>query len=37
MQQKLGGQGVDEAKMQAITAVFQIIDQMWSELRDREG
>lgn len=35
MQQKLGGQGVDETKMRAITAVFQIIDRMWSELRDR--
>jgi len=37
MQQKLGGQGVDELKMRAITAVFQIIDRMWSDLRDSKG
>jgi hypothetical protein len=37
MQQKLGGQGVDELKMRAITAVFQIIDRMWSELRDSKS
>lgn len=34
MQQKLGGQGIDEHKMRSITAVFQIIDRMWSDLRD---
>ncbi|KAM3073717.1 hypothetical protein ACMFMF_006920 [Clarireedia jacksonii] len=34
IQQKLGGQDVDEAVMQAVTAVFQIIDRMWSESRD---
>jgi hypothetical protein len=37
MQQKLGGQGADEVNMWAITAVFQIVDQMWSELRDSKG
>lgn len=34
IQQKLGGQDVDEAVMQAVTAVFQIIDRMWSEAKD---
>ncbi len=37
MQQRLGGHGVDELKMRAITAVFQIIDRMWSELRDSKS
>jgi len=34
IQQKLGGQDVSEDVMQAVTAVFQVIDTMWSELRD---
>jgi hypothetical protein len=34
MQQKLGGQGVEEAVIQGVTEVFQIIDHMWSEMRD---
>ena len=34
IQQKLGGQDVDEAVIQAVTAVFQVIDRMWSELRE---
>ncbi|KAF5871486.1 uncharacterized protein Bfra_008004 [Botrytis fragariae] len=33
IQQKLGGQDVDEGVMQAVTAVFQIIDGLWSETR----
>jgi hypothetical protein len=36
IQQKLGGQDVSEDVMQAVTAVFQVIDQMWSELRDAQ-
>lgn len=36
MQQKLGGRGIDEVKMRAVTGVFQIIDQMWTELRDKK-
>jgi len=36
IQQKLGGQDVDEDVMQAVTAVFQVIDRMWSELRDAQ-
>lgn len=34
IQHKLGGQGVQESTMQAVTAVFQIIDRMWNEVRD---
>ncbi|EHK96981.1 hypothetical protein M7I_7306 [Glarea lozoyensis 74030] len=33
IQQKLGGQDVDEDVMQAVTMVFQLIDRMWSEIR----
>ncbi|RFU29184.1 hypothetical protein B7463_g7163, partial [Scytalidium lignicola] len=36
IQQKLGGQDVDEAVIQRVTAVFQIIDRLWSELRDKK-
>lgn len=36
VQQKLGGQGVvDEEKMKCVTAVFQIVDRIWTELRDK--
>lgn len=34
IQQKLGGQDVEEAVIQAVTEVFQVIDRMWTELRD---
>lgn len=34
IQQKLGGQDVDEGVLQSVTAVFQIIDRMWREARD---
>lgn len=34
IQQKLGGQDVNEAAIQAVTSVFQVIDRMWSEARD---
>ncbi|KAJ5054441.1 uncharacterized protein L3040_000715 [Drepanopeziza brunnea f. sp. 'multigermtubi'] len=34
IQQKLGGQDVSEDVLQAVTAVFQVIDRMWSEIRD---
>jgi len=33
IQQKLGGERVDAAVMRSVTAVFQVIDRMWSELR----
>jgi hypothetical protein len=34
IQQKLGGQDVEGAVIQAVTEVFQVIDRMWSKLRD---
>lgn len=34
IQQKLGGQAVGEDVMQAVTEVFQVIDRLWSEVRD---
>jgi hypothetical protein len=37
VQQKLGGQSFSETKMQAVTAVFQIIDRMWTEARDKKN
>ena len=37
IQQKYGGQGIHEETMQAVTAVFQIIDRMWSETRDKKS
>jgi hypothetical protein len=36
IQQKLGGQDIEEAVIQAVTEVFQIIDQMWSDVRDNQ-
>lgn len=37
VQQKLGGLSVDDVKMRTVTAVFQIIDRMWTEVRDRKA
>ena len=34
IQQKLGGQDVEESVIQGVTEVFQIIDRMWAEVRD---
>ena len=34
IQQKLGGQSVSKDVIQNVTAVFQLIDQLWSEIRD---
>lgn len=36
IQQKLGGQDVGEDVLQAVTEVFQLIDRMWSEVRDQK-
>ncbi|KAL3423604.1 hypothetical protein PVAG01_05351 [Phlyctema vagabunda] len=36
IQQKLGGQDVEEVVIQAVTAVFQVIDRMWSDLRGKQ-
>lgn len=37
MQQKLGGHDADEANMRSVTAVFQIIDHMWTEMRNKRS
>ena len=34
IQQKLGGQDVDDSVIQGVTEVFQIVDRLWSEVRD---
>ncbi|KAI9880205.1 MAG: hypothetical protein M1830_004791 [Pleopsidium flavum] len=36
IQQRFGSLGIDAGVMQAVTAVFQVIDRMWSELRDKK-
>lgn len=33
VQQRFGSQGIDEATMKAVTAVFQIVDRLWAEIR----
>lgn len=33
VQQRFGSQGIDEATMKAVTAVFQIVDRLWAESR----
>lgn len=33
VQQRFGSQGIDEATMKAVTAVFQVVDRMWAETR----
>lgn len=35
IQHKFGERGIDESTMKAVTAVFQVIDRMWSEMRDK--
>lgn len=34
IQQKLGGQDVNRGILQAVTSVFQVIDRLWSQIRD---
>ena len=36
IQQRLGSLGIDEGTMKAVTAVFQVIDAMWSAERERK-
>lgn len=33
VQQRFGGQGIDEVTMKAVTEVFQIVDRLWAEIR----
>ena len=35
MQQRLGSQGIDDATIKAVTAVFQVVDRMWTEEREK--
>jgi len=35
VQQRLGSHGIDEATMKAVTAVFQVVDRMWTEFREK--
>ncbi|KAI9782371.1 MAG: hypothetical protein M1839_005244 [Geoglossum umbratile] len=37
MQQRLGTERLDQDTMGAVTAVFQVVDRMWSELRDKKA
>ncbi|SLM39377.1 hypothetical protein LPUS_09904 [Lasallia pustulata] len=36
IQQRFGGLGLDEETMKAVTAVFQVIDRMWSDAREKQ-
>ena len=33
MQQRAGEGGIDRATMKLVTAVFQVVDRLWSEIR----
>lgn len=35
MQQRAGEKGIDGGTMKMVTAVFQVVDKMWSEVRER--
>lgn len=37
MQHRYGGLGIDEVVMRSVTEVFQIVDRMWNEERERSG
>ncbi|GES57068.1 hypothetical protein ATEIFO6365_0001035500 [Aspergillus terreus] len=37
MQQRYGALGIDEVVMRSVTEVFQIIDHMWSETREKQS
>lgn len=36
IQQRFGERGIDDTTMKAVTAIFQVIDRMWSEMRDKK-
>ncbi|EON64350.1 hypothetical protein W97_03581 [Coniosporium apollinis CBS 100218] len=36
MQQRFGGQQLDADAMKSVTAVFQVIDRMWTEAKDKQ-
>ncbi|KAI9723376.1 MAG: hypothetical protein M1812_001260 [Candelaria pacifica] len=35
IQQRLGSNGIDESTMKAVTAVFQVLDRMWNDMREK--
>lgn len=35
IQQRAGGKGIDEGTMKLVTAVFQVIDRLWNEMRGK--
>lgn len=35
MQQRFGGTGLDAETMMTVTAVFQVVDRMWNEMKER--
>lgn len=35
MQQRAGRDGIDGGTMKVVTAVFQVVDRLWSEIRER--
>ncbi|GME24766.1 hypothetical protein BKCO1_23000144 [Neofusicoccum parvum] len=37
IQHRFGERGIDETTMKAVTAIFQVIDRMWSEMRDKKA
>ncbi|KAL2355782.1 hypothetical protein BJ546DRAFT_1060002 [Cryomyces antarcticus] len=37
IQQRFGGQNIDAETLKLVTAVFQVVDRMWSEARAKEG
>ncbi|OJD34418.1 uncharacterized protein BKCO1_23000144 [Diplodia corticola] len=37
IQHRFGERGIDEATMKAVTAIFQVIDRKWSEVRERKA
>ncbi|KAF2456527.1 hypothetical protein BDY21DRAFT_347458 [Lineolata rhizophorae] len=37
MQQRFGSHGIDEETLKLVTAVFQVVDRLWSEARQRTG
>ena len=37
IQQRFGNMGADEGTMRAVTAVFQVVDRMWGDVKEKGG
>ncbi|KAI4134607.1 MAG: hypothetical protein LQ347_001381 [Umbilicaria vellea] len=37
IQQRFGGLGLDQETVKMVTAVFQVVDRMWSDAREKQG